>query len=224
MNKFDSFVTYLVLPYYWIRSQYLRRFGKQETINKEMKRYPNDYFGFRKIKVVAHGTQVNPNQKAIFVSNHQSRNDIFVTLSAINRPFRFIAKKELFTNLITGTFMKMSQSYPLDREDPRKSLTLLKQAVKDVKTGASVLVFPEGTRSYQKDMLEFKDGLFSMLRKADAPIVVLYIKESYNEKQDTIHVYMSEPIQPETYNKLKGVELSKLTFDIMNELKEKAYA
>lgn len=120
--------------------------------------------------------------------------------------------------------MKMSDSYPLDREDARESLLLLRNVVKDVNAGHTAFAFPEGTRSYKSDMLPFKDGLFSMFRKADVPIVVMYIKESYNELQKDFHVYFSDPIQPETFKPLKGQELSELIFEVMNQLKDKAYA
>lgn len=218
------FITFLVLPFYWIRSQFLRRFGNPDKIHKEMKMYPKHYFGFRRIKVIPHGFKPDQDGTYIFVCNHQSHNDIFVTLSAIDLPFRFVAKKELFENIVTGTFMKMSNSYPLDREDPRKSLTILKEAVEDTNQGHSILAFPEGTRSYQKDMLEFKDGIFSMLRRAKVPVVVMYIKESFDEKQKNMNVFFADPILPETYNKLKGTAFSQLTYDTMNTLKNKVYA
>lgn len=223
MAKFNMFVTFLVLPVYWIRSQYLRRFGKQDKINREMKIYPKHYLGFRRIKVRVHGFDEDVNQNYIFVCNHQSQNDIFVTLAAIKQPFRFIAKKELFDNIVTGTFMKMSQSYPLNREDPRESLSILKEAVQDTNDGHSILAFPEGTRSYSKDMLEFKDGIFSVLRRAKVPMVFMYIKESYNEKQKFINVFFSKPLSHTEYNKMKGVALSEYAFNTMNHLKETAY-
>lgn len=224
MAKFNMFITLLVLPFYWIRSQFLRRFGSQDKIDKEMKMYSRHYLGFRRKKVIQHGTQPDPDVPCLYVSNHQSHNDIFIALGAINRPFRFVAKKELFESKVTGTFMKMSESYPLDREDARESLLLLRNVVKDVNAGHTAFAFPEGTRSYKSDMLPFKDGLFSMFRKADVPIVVMYIKESYNELQKDFHVYFSDPIQPETFKPLKGQELSELIFEVMNQLKDKAYA
>lgn len=223
MAKFNMFITFLVLPFYWVRSQFIRRYGTQEKKDKELKMYPKHYLGFRRIKVETHNFDEDMTQNFIFVCNHQSQNDIFVTLSAIKQPFRFVAKKELFENPITGTFMKMSQSYPLDRDDARKSLNILKEAVKDVNEGHSILAFPEGTRSYKKEMLEFKDGIFSVLRRAKAPMVFMYIKESYNEKQKAIHVYFSKPLLPDVYNKMKGVELSQFAFKEMNQLKDLAY-
>lgn len=223
MKRFNMFITFLVLPFYWIRSQFLRKSKNQEKIDRELRMYPRHYLGFRRIRIVMHGAQPNPKIPCMYVSNHQSHNDIFITLGSVNRPFRFIAKKELFTNFVTGTFMKMSRSYPLDREDPRQSLVVLKEAVDDIKNGASVLAFPEGTRSYRKEMLEFKDGIFAMLRKAKAPIVPMYIKESFNEKQKEFHVYFGDCVNPEEYEKMKGAELSEFIFSKMETLMNSAY-
>lgn len=217
------FITFLVLPFYWIRSQFLRQYGSENKINKEMKMYPRHYLGFRRKKVIQHGQQPDPGETVLYVSNHQSHNDIFIALESVNRPFRFIAKKELFESFVTGTFMKMSRSYPLDRDDARKSLLILRQVVEDVKEGHSALAFPEGTRSKQKNLLPFKDGLFSMLKKAEVPIVVMYIKESFNEKQKDFHVYFEAPLYPSDYKDLKGTELSEKVFEMMNHLKDKAY-
>lgn len=218
------FITYLILPIYWIRSIYLRKFKSNDEIYKELKRYPKHYLGFRRIKIEVHGNQPDPSIPAIYFSNHQSMNDIFVTLGSVNRQFRFIAKKELFTNIVTGPFMRLSESYALDRTDARTSLTTLKSAVDDVKAGNSVLAFPEGTRSHKKELLEFKDGIFSMLRKAKAPIVVMYIKESYNEKQKSINVYFSDSLVYETYKDFKGKELSNEVRKIMENLMNQAYS
>lgn len=217
------FITFLVLPVYWIRSIILHKFASQDKIYAELKRYPKHYLGFRNIKIVSHGDQPDPSVPAIYISNHQSMNDIFVCLGSLNRQFGFVAKKELFTNIVTGPFMRMSSSYPLDREDARLSLNILKQALEDVSKGKSILAFPEGTRSHSKDMLEFKDGMFSIFRRSKAPIVPMYIKESFNEDQNEIHVYFGAAINSDTYASLKGRELSDLLFNKMNELKVLAY-
>lgn len=218
------FITFLVLPVYWIRSIIIKKFKLKNRVHRELKLYPKHYLGFRGIKVKVCGEQPASDVATIYLSNHQSMNDIFVTIAAVNKQFRFIAKKELFTNIVSGPFMSMSESYALDRDDARASLSLLKKAVADVDNGHSILAFPEGTRSHSKDLLEFKDGIFAILRRASAPIVVMYIKESFNEKQKEIEVYFGKTIEPSEYNKLKTKELSDLVFNNMQDLKSEAYS
>ncbi|QIK69719.1 1-acyl-sn-glycerol-3-phosphate acyltransferase [Erysipelothrix sp. HDW6C] len=224
MHKIYMLITFLALPYYWVRSFFIRKSGDPEKIARELKTYPRDYFGIRGKKVTPIGdtTHIYPN--CVYLSNHQSHNDIFIVLDAIQKPFRFIAKKELFSNPATGPFMRMSQSYPLDRDDPRQSLTQLKQAVNDINAGCSVLAFPEGTRSHQAEMLEFKAGMFSMLRKSTVPLVPLYIKDSFNEQTKNYEIYFGDPILPEVFQSMKGTELCDYVRARMEELKEHAYA
>ncbi|CAM4243823.1 1-acyl-sn-glycerol-3-phosphate acyltransferase [Erysipelothrix aquatica] len=215
-------VTFIALPYYWIRSQWLRRYGSDDQIDRELKMYSRHYFGIRGKTITPVNRPVDPGT-CIYLSNHQSHNDIFVTLGIVETPFRFVAKKELFTSFITGSFMKMSRSYPLDREDPRQSLTLLKQALEDTTEGHSLLAFPEGTRSHQKEMVEFKAGMFSVLRKSTVPIVPMYIKNSYKKNTRNYEVFFGEPMLPETFNKLKGTELSLEVKRRMEMLMHQAY-
>ncbi len=146
----------------------------------------------------------------------------FILLSCLKKPFSFIAKKELFDSYIFKDFMKLSKSYPLDRDDDRASLGVLKQAVSDIQSKkASVVVFPEGTRSHQSKMNTFKTGLFSMLRRAKTPIIPVYIHESYQKNNDLYHVYFGNPIFT---NNLKGTQLSDIAFESIVSLQKFAFS
>lgn len=223
MSKFYLLITFCVLPFYWLKAHYLLKFGSRKAIEKEMKRYPKHYFGLRGIKVVAHGKIPNPDESAIYISNHQSMNDIFVAMAIIKKPVRFVAKIELFQNVITSPFMRLSQSYPLDRSDAKQSLLTLKKAVNDSKEGHTLVVFPEGTRSKKKEMLEFKDGIFQMLRKAEAPLIPMYIKESFDETQKEMHVYFGEAVKSQDYQGMNGKALSVHVKAIMQSMYDDIY-
>ena len=217
MSNFYMAVTFLALPYYMLRANLLLKQGNQEKIQKELKKYGNDFFGIRKQKIQTHGEENYLKfENCIFVSNHQSHNDIFIMLSCLKKPFRFIAKKELFDSFIFKNFMKLSQSYPLDRDDDRASLLVLKNAVQDIKNDkASVVVFPEGTRSRGEKMNPFKTGLFSMLKRANAPIIPVYIHESYLSDHKIFHVYFGKAIEDLS---LKGPEIAEMAFKSIENL------
>ncbi len=209
--------TFIALPYYMLRCKKLLKDQNSTAMQKELKRYGDDFLGIRGISVKTFGEEhYLDHEKCIFVSNHQSHNDIFILLSCLKKPFRFIAKKELFTSAIFKNFMKLSQSYPLDRDDDRASLLVLKQAVEDINhQNASVVVFPEGTRSRGKTMNPFKAGLFSMLRRADAPIIPIYIKNSYDNDARVFEVYFGEPI---INGKKRGPELCEESYQAILKL------
>lgn len=214
-------LTFIALPYYMVRAKYLLKKGTSAQITKELKRYGEDFLNIRKKQIITHNEENYLALKnCVFVSNHQSHNDIFILLACLKKPFRFIAKKELFSSIIFKNFMKLSKSYPLDRDNDRASLTVLKQAVSDIENeNASVVVFPEGTRSHGYEMNEFKSGLFSMLKRAKTPIIPIYIHNSFKKDTNVYNVYFGEPIID---YKLKGLELSIVAKQAIEKLQIKA--
>lgn len=217
-SKWMMFLTFMALPYYMIRCNILLKSKDKLKIKNELKRYGDDFLGIRSVKLKISGEENYLNlDNCVFVSNHQSHNDIFILLSGLKKQFRFIAKKELFSNFIFKNFMKLSQSYPLDRNDDRASLMVLKQAIKDInEEGASVVVFPEGTRSHGPMMGDFKVGLFSMIRRSKAPVVPIYIENSYESGAKEFRVQIGNPIET---SGLSGADLCSLTQVAMERLK-----
>lgn len=216
-SAFFMIITFIALPYYMLRCKRLLRSAKPGEVAAELKKYGDDFLGIRgiKVNVIGESNYVDLDQ-CIFISNHQAHNDIFILLSILKKHFRFIAKKELFVSPIFKKFMKLSQSYPLDRDDDKASLMVLKQAVKDInEDGASVVVFPEGTRSHSAEMGEFKTGLFSMLRRAKAPIIPIYIQNSFEVGATEFTVHIGQPIDS---TGLSGADLCQKTYAAIKEL------
>lgn len=107
---------------------------------------------------------------AVYVANHQSFLDIF-TLFALGRPFKFISKIENFRIPIIGWSMYLTGHVPLKRLDSRSQRECLIQCLNLLKDGASVLFFPEGTRTRDGKMDQFKKGAFSLAAKSNSPVV-----------------------------------------------------
>lgn len=83
--------------------------------------------------------------------------------------------------------MRLLHCVFLDREDPRKAMTALNEAIDLVKKGYSLTIFPEGTRNKgtEGSLLEFKSGAFRVATKAKAPIVPLAITGSRDIMETT---------------------------------------
>ncbi|KAI7838407.1 hypothetical protein COHA_007811 [Chlorella ohadii] len=111
-----------------------------------------------------------PNQPAVYVANHQSFLDIY-TLFHLHRDFKFISKTSNFLIPIIGWSMFLTGHVMINRVDRRSQLECLKQCGELLKQGASVLFFPEGTRSKDGRMHAFKKGAFSVAAKAKVPVV-----------------------------------------------------
>lgn len=129
-------------------------------------------------RVTLYGAEHLPDGPVIFMSNHQSNFDILTMLAIIPRQFCWIAKKELFEIPVFGTSMKRGGYIPLDRSDGRKALRSMDNAAAIIRSGKSVVIFPEGTRSKDLDLLPFKRGGFMLAIKAGVPVVPVTINGS----------------------------------------------
>ncbi len=104
----------------------------------------------------------------IFAPNHQSNFDIAALLGYLPGQNRFIAKKELFAEPVLGTVLRTMGMIPVDRDNPLEAIDLLNQAAAD---GSSLIIFPEGTRSRDGQLLPFKKGPFIAAIHLKLPIV-----------------------------------------------------
>lgn len=114
----------------------------------------------------------------IYMSNHQSYFDIFALLAGLPVDFKFILKKELMKIPLLGTAMRRAGYISLDREDSRKAIVSVNMAADRIRNGASVLIFPEGTRSKDGVVGEFKKGGFHLAMKAGCDIIPVAIVKS----------------------------------------------
>ena len=115
----------------------------------------------------------------IIMSNHNSLLDIPVILSTLLGPLgavRFLAKKELFRIPLFGNAIHQAQMISIDRhsmEQAKKDLAVAKQALED---GLTLIVFPEGTRSDDENLLPFKKGAFFIAIEMGATIIPVRLK------------------------------------------------
>jgi 1-acyl-sn-glycerol-3-phosphate acyltransferase len=124
------------------------------------------------------GVEHLPAGPVIFMSNHQSGFDIPTLLAVLPLETCWIAKKELFDIPVFGSAMGRGGYIPLDRRDAHRALKSLEMAVKVVRSGRSLLIFPEGTRSMDFRLLPFKRGGFKLALQAGVPVVPLTINGS----------------------------------------------
>jgi 1-acyl-sn-glycerol-3-phosphate acyltransferase len=111
-------------------------------------------------------------QHYIFASNHLSLIDSPVLVAYLPRTLRFLAKRELFSIPFMGWYMKAQGHIAIDRGDARATLRSMTEAAALIqRERKSVLVFPEGTRSMDGKLQEFKDGAAVLAIRAQTPIV-----------------------------------------------------
>jgi 1-acyl-sn-glycerol-3-phosphate acyltransferase len=129
-----------------------------------------------RVRVEVEGLEkIAPEGSYLFVSNHQSYMDIPVILSNISAQFRFMANWYLFRIPFLGHHLKRAGHLPVNNSNPRESLKMMSAAARVIREReVSVLVFPEGERSYN-GLGEFKDGAAFIAIRAGVPVVPVAI-------------------------------------------------
>lgn len=153
----------------------------------------------------------------LMYGNHQGLFDIMAVAATCDRPLGVVFKKELENVPFVKQVVACTKSFGMDRDDVRQSLTVIQNVTKEVQSGRSYMIYPEGTRSRNgNDMLEFHNGSFRAALKAKCPIVPVAIVDSFkvldqkNIKPVTVQLHYLAPIAYEEYKDLKTVDLAEL--------------
>ena len=124
-------------------------------------------------------SRLDPGRAYVFASNHLSMFDIWAFLGLLPFQFRFIAKASLFRWPFLGWHLKRSGNIPIDRHNPRQAVRSLKKAGEKTRAGVSIVVFPEGMRTWGESVAPFKRGSFLLAQEAAVPIVPVTIIGSH---------------------------------------------
>ena len=144
-------------------------------------------------------------QPSVVIANHQSWFDVFVLVAALPGRVRFVAKKELGRIPIFGHAWRACGHIAIDREDRRSAIESLDRAAERVRAdGLAITLFPEGTRSADGRLQDFKKGAFALATKAGLPIVPVGItgtrdvmpKGSFRVRGGPVRVRVGDPIDP----------------------------
>ena len=125
------------------------------------------------IKVRVEGREnIDPAKPYIFIGNHCSMADIVTFQGYINHDFRWIAKKELFAFPVFGAGIRAMGFVSIDRSHGREAMKSLNAAAQEIaEGGSSVVIFPEGTRSNDGKLQQFKTGAILLAIKSGVDIV-----------------------------------------------------
>jgi 1-acyl-sn-glycerol-3-phosphate acyltransferase len=122
--------------------------------------------------------KISPGQTYVFLSNHQGNFDGPVLLHAIPRDWKALIKKEMMNLPVLSLVMKQVQFVPIERSNPKKARSGIEFGVSLLKKGHSFIAFPEGTRSRDGRLGNFKKGVFIMAIEAQAPVIPVTIRNS----------------------------------------------
>lgn len=153
----------------------------------------------------------------VMYGNHQGMFDVLALAADCERPLAAVLKKELTDIPLLKQIRQCTHSFAMDREDVRQSLTVIKGVTEAVLKGRNFLIFPEGTRSKNGNVMgEFHGGSFRAAMKAKCPIVPLCFVDCFKvldqkgSKPVSVQLHYLKPIAYEEYKDLKTVELAAL--------------
>lgn len=160
------------------------------------------------IRAITHGfNDEMKNSPYIFMSNHQSNFDIPVLYSALPVQFRWLAKAELFKIPLFGRSMRGAGYISIDRSNRQSAFQSLIKAAESIRHGASVMIFPEGTRSKDSVLLPFKKGGFVLAVDAGVPVIPVVITGTHDImpkghlliRRRLVHVHIGNPIDTNNF-------------------------
>ncbi|HEX2955840.1 MAG TPA: lysophospholipid acyltransferase family protein [Chitinispirillaceae bacterium] len=157
------------------------------------------------VKIVVTGKEkLDKNKRYVFVSNHQSGLDIPILYNGLSEKICFIAKKELFMIPMFGWGLFLTGHIWIDRSNARKAHSSIERAVQRLKKdNVSLILFPEGTRSKDGKVAQFKQGSFALAQKAGVSVVPIAIKgamgllpkHSLFVNPGIVHLEIGDPVE-----------------------------
>ena len=154
---------------------------------------------------------------AFFVVNHQSALDIPVLGAALGGRVRFLTKKTLFKIPVFGSYLRAYGQAEIDRSNPRAALKSLSKVIESIrKHPSSFVLFPEGTRSTDGQLLPFRRGALKICRRGGLRVVPVAIDGSvsvlkrgeYRVRGGVVRLVFCPPILAEEVAALSQDELT----------------
>ena len=166
---------------------------------------------------------INEKQSYVFVANHQSIFDIFLIYGWLRSEFKWIMKKEIKKIPLVGKACEYAGHIFIDRTNNRAAARSIEAAAKRLKGGVSVVIFPEGTRTYDGLIGKFRRGAFLLASDLNPPLVPITIKGAFEVlprntfliHPGKISMVIHNPLNTESYNHDNINELINRTHEII---------
>ena len=174
------------------------------------------------VTVEVHGKENIPEENGfLLVSNHQGMFDVLAIVANCDNPMGGVYKIELDNKgrgiPLIKEIIRCTKSFGMDRNDVRQSLTVIQNVTEELKKGRNYLIFPEGTRSRNGNVMgEFHGGSFRCAVKAKAPILPITVIDCHRildekgSKPLSAQIHFLKPIPYEEYKDLKTPDLAAL--------------
>lgn len=191
---------------------------------KKVQEITNHVFKASRTKLEVYGEENIPEEACVFVSNHQAIFDAFAILMPMKKVTGFIAKKEIEKLPLIPSWLRAIGTVFIDRSNIKEGIKAISEGADKIKSGYSMVIFPEGTRSLSSTMGSMKKGSLKMAFKANAPIVPVTIDGTYRVLEvgnkvtgHTIKIMFHKPIYTEDMSKEEQRDITEVVQGIVEE-------
>jgi 1-acyl-sn-glycerol-3-phosphate acyltransferase len=210
LNQLFLIVLFVLLGVSWGIGCYFASLfpGGEDRAHRYLIHWARISIGLARLQVTVAGLErLDLGRTYVFMPNHASFLDILLVLASVSHNFRFLVKEEFFSIPFLGLTVRSSGQIPLDRKNPRKGLQGIRHGAELLKKGVSIVVFPEGTRSRDGKVGEFKTTLFVLPIRTKTPVVPVLIEGTFQAlprgsvflKRCPIKITFLDPISPDLH-------------------------
>ncbi|MCD8264642.1 MAG: 1-acyl-sn-glycerol-3-phosphate acyltransferase [Tannerellaceae bacterium] len=159
------------------------------------------YLALCPVKVIGK-EKIVKKQPYIFVANHQGAFDIFLIYGFLGVPIKWFMKAGIGKIPFVGVACRAAGFIFVNNSTPKSATQSVSQAEQRLRNGASIAIFPEGSRTYDGKMISFKKGAFQMALDQQLPIVPLTLNgpfdvlpiDSFKIKRHRMELIIHDPI------------------------------
>jgi 1-acyl-sn-glycerol-3-phosphate acyltransferase len=123
--------------------------------------------------------QIDTSKPHVYAINHASALDIPVLYVYLPFSFRIAFKKELLTYPVVGSYLQRSGQICIDQQNPARSISSIRAALKALQKNVPLVIFPEGGRSPDGKIKPFLPGAFFLAIKAQVDVVPIALVGTY---------------------------------------------
>lgn len=177
------------------------------------------------VKLDVYNKERLPKGTYVVYGNHKSMVDAILVYYICNTVMSAAAKSTLKKVPLLPIIMKAFGVMLINRQNDRETAKTMIEAIKNVKSGLGMMIFPEGgiKTLETEEMIDVKPGAYKLATKAGVPIVPVSIigsskiRDKKFMRKIKIKVYIHEPILEEEYKDLSTIDLGEKVMEIINE-------
>lgn len=180
-----------------------------------------------KSTVTISGTENIPEGKPLlYVSNHQSYADIPMIIYALgSRKVAFMLKDTMLKIPFIGNYLRYMHCIPVNQKSAREAAHSVSLAVDEINKGMSIVIFPEGKRSFNNLPAEFKNGAFRIVMKTGVTLQPIYLHNVHRVYEGNgcmvtpadVHINILEPIETSEMTRADIKTLNEKVFNVIND-------